>query len=213
MRRQAMIKVLITDDDALIRDSLKIVLDLDDEIEVVGTAINGDDAYKQCLEKAIDVILMDIRMPVCDGIIGTKKIKETFPYIKVIILTTFQDNEYIYQGLKYGAQGYLLKNTPSEKIRQQIKLIHSGTMLFHEDIAGKVSSMIREEVTIDLSKYGLTQREVNIIELISEGLSNKEIAEILFLGESTIKNHITSILGKLNLRDRTQIAVFYLKKS
>lgn len=205
------IRVLITDDDALIRDSLKLILDLDEDIEVVGVCSNGDEAYRLCMEKTIDVILMDIRMPVCDGIIGTKKIKESFPHIHILILTTFQDDEYIFQALKYGAHGYLLKNTPSVKIREQIKLVYSGTILIHPDIADKLPSMLSQEKTRDLSNYQLSQREIEIIELISDGYSNKEIAEKLYLGESTIKNYISGILTKLDLRDRTQIAIFYLK--
>lgn len=205
------IRVVITDDDALIRDSLKMIMDLDEDIEVVGVCTNGDEAYKLCMEKPVDVILMDIRMPVCDGIIGTKKIKESFPHIHILILTTFQDDEYIFQALKNGANGYLLKNTPSTKIREQIKLAYSGTMLIHPDIAEKLSGMLYKEKKKDLSVYKLTLREIEIIKLISEGYSNKEIAEKLYLGESTVKNYISGILNKLNLRDRTQIAIFYLK--
>ncbi|WP_207655722.1 response regulator transcription factor [Vallitalea okinawensis] len=205
------IHVAITDDDALIRDSLKLILELDEDIEVVGLCSNGDEAYRLCMEKKIDVILMDIRMPVCDGIIGTKKIKESFPQVHILILTTFQDDEYIYQALKNGAHGYLLKNTPSAKIREQIKLVYSGTMLIHPEIAEKLPSMLYQEKEKDLSSYHLSGREIEIIQLISEGYSNKEISEKLFLGESTIKNYISGILTKLDLRDRTQIAIFYLK--
>lgn len=207
------IRIIIVDDDALIRDSLRMILDLDSELEVVGICANGDEAYGLCRERAVDVILMDIRMPVCDGILGTKKIKEAFPNIHILILTTFQDDEYIFQALKHGANGYLLKNTPSEKIREQIKLVHSGTMLIHPEVADKLSDMLQRESTKDLSGLGLTPREMEIIELISDGYSNREIAERLYLGESTVKNYISSILDKLNLRDRTQIAVFYLKGS
>lgn len=205
------IRVIITDDDALIRDSLKMILELDEEIEVVGTCSNGDEAYRLCMEEPVDVILMDIRMPICDGIVGTKKIKEAFPNMHILILTTFQDDEYIYQALKNGAQGYLLKNTPSIKIREQIKLAYNGTMLIHPEVAQKLSGMLYQEKKKDLSDYQLTPREIEIIKLISDGYSNKEIADKLFLGESTVKNYISMILSKLNLRDRTQIAVFYLK--
>jgi DNA-binding NarL/FixJ family response regulator len=206
------IRVAIVDDDALIRDSLKLILDLDQEIEVVGTCKNGDQAFELCSKVKVDVLLMDIRMPVCDGIIGTKKIKEHFPNVHILILTTFQDDDYILQALKNGANGYILKNTSTDKIRQQIKLIHSGAMLIHPEIADKLTNMLKDREERDLSKYNLTKREIDIVKLISEGASNREIADKLFLGESTIKNYISSILNKLNLRDRTQIAVFYLKK-
>jgi DNA-binding NarL/FixJ family response regulator len=205
------IRVVIADDDALIRDSLKMILEIDSEIEVIGVCSNGDEAYRLCREKTVDVVLMDIRMPVCDGIIGTKKIKEVIPDTKVLILTTFQDEEYIFQALKNGANGYMLKNTPSAKIKEQIKLVHGGTMLIHPEIAPKLSGMLNIGNEKDLSAYELSQREIEIIKLVSAGLSNKEIAEKLFLGESTVKNYISAILDKLNLRDRTQLAVFYLK--
>jgi DNA-binding NarL/FixJ family response regulator len=211
------IRVAIVDDDALIRDSLKMILELDPELAVAGTCINGDEALELCRETEVDVMLMDIRMPVCDGIMGTKKIKEAFPQVKVLILTTFQDEEYIFQALKNGADGYLLKNTPSAKIKEQIKLAHEGTMLIHGEVAQKLSEMLNKregggDKEKDLSKYDLTEREQEIVKLVSEGLSNKEIADQLFLGESTVKNYISAILDKLNLRDRTQIAVFYLKR-
>ncbi|HEX3047784.1 MAG TPA: response regulator transcription factor, partial [Bacillota bacterium] len=118
------IRVAIVDDDALIRDSLKMILELDPEMEVAGVSTNGDEALELCRKTGVDVMLMDIRMPVCDGIMGTKKIKEAYPQIKVLILTTFQDDEYIFQALKNGADGYLLKNTPSLQIKEQIKLAH-----------------------------------------------------------------------------------------
>lgn len=205
------IRLIIADDDALIRDSLKMILELDRDIEVVGTCTNGEEAFQLCADKKIDVVLMDIRMPICDGIMGTKKIKEAFPSTKVLILTTFQDDEYIFQALKNGAHGYLLKNTPSTKIKEQIMLVHSGTLLIHSEIAPKLTGMLNNEKEKDLSGYDLTDREIEIVKLISAGYSNKEIASELFLSESTVKNYISSILGKLNLRDRTQIAVFYLK--
>ena len=206
------IRVIIADDDELIRDSLKMILELDEEIEVAGTCSNGDEAFRLCGSTHADVVLMDIRMPLCDGIQGTRKIKKAFPETKVLILTTFQDDEYIFQALKYGAHGYMLKNTPSAKIKEQIKLVHGGTMLFHSDVAVKLTGMLNMANERDLSGYELSQREIEIIKLVAEGFSNREISERLFLGESTVKNYLSSILDKLNLRDRTQLAVFYLKK-
>jgi DNA-binding NarL/FixJ family response regulator len=206
------IRVIIADDDALIRESLKMILELDEELEVVGACSNGDEAYKLCCEKQVDVVLMDIRMPLCDGITGTKKIKEACRGTKVLILTTFQDDEFIFQALKNGANGYMLKNTPSAKIKEQIKLVHGGTMLIHPEIAEKLTGMLNKSNEKDLSGYDLSQREIEITKLVSEGFSNREIADRLFLGESTVKNYISGILDKLNLRDRTQLAVFYLKK-
>jgi DNA-binding NarL/FixJ family response regulator len=206
------VRVGIADDDALIRDSLKTVLELDSGIEVVGTCVNGEEAFRLCMSTPVDVMLMDIRMPVCDGILGTKKIKEACPNVKVLILTTFQDDEYILQALKNGASGYMLKNTPSSAIKEQIKLAYGGTMLIHPDVAKRLAGMLNVEKEKDLSKYDLTDREIEIIKLVSDGYSNQEISEKLYLGESTVKNYVSSILSKLSLRDRTQIAVFYLKK-
>lgn len=206
------IRVIIADDDALIRESLKMILELDKEIEVVGICTNGDEAYRLILEKQVDVVLMDIRMPVCDGIIGTKKIKEANINIKILILTTFKDDEFIFQALKNGANGYILKNTPSSKIKEQIKLAHFGTMLIDPEMAQKLTGMLNSTSGKDLSGYELTQREIDITKLVSQGLSNKEIADKLYLGESTVKNYISTILDKLNLRDRTQLAVFYLNR-
>lgn len=205
------IKVLIADDDKIVRDSMKIILEMDKDIEVVGTAANGDEAFEFCMKNNVDVVLMDIRMPVCDGVLGTKKIKEVFKDIKVIILTTFSDDEYILEALKNGASGYLLKNISPDKIMEDIKVVFNGNMLIHPDIAYKVAEMLNKEEKNDFSKYGLNEAEVKIMELISKGLTNKEISEIMFLSEGTIKNKISDILSKLNLRDRTQIAIFYLK--
>lgn len=206
------IKVVIADDDELIRDSLKLILELDDEIIVIGTCIDGNAAYDICAKESVDVVLMDIRMSGCDGIAGTKKIKNAFPEVKVLVLTTFQDDEYISQALKNGASGYLLKNTPSASIREYIKLVYKGVLLIHPEIAPRVTEMLKADTKKDLSKYNLTDREIEIIQLISEGYSNHEIVEKLFLSESTVKNYVSAILAKLNLRDRTQIAVFYLTK-
>lgn len=206
------IRIAIADDDALIKESLKIILALDPEVDVVGTCTNGDEAFKLCQSTPIDVLLMDIRMPVCDGILGTKKIREARLATRVLILTTFQDDEYIFQALKNGAHGYLLKNTPSDKIREQIKLVHGGTMLIHPEVAQKLAGILKKEHEPNLSGYSLTPREIEIIRLVSEGRSNQEIASTLFLGESTVKNYVSVILNKLGLRDRTQLAIFYLKK-
>lgn len=206
-----MIKVLIVDDDKMLCESMKIILSLDNEIEAVGTASNGDEAFKFCLKNPIDVILMDIRMPVCDGVSGTKKIKDAFSNIKIIILTTFNDDEYIVKALKNGASGYLLKTVSPDKIIEDIKVVYNGNMLIHDNVASKISEFINQEKRINYSKYNLSNTEIKIIEFISDGYSNKEIANKIFLSEGTVKNKISEILSKLALRDRTQIAIFHLK--
>ncbi|MFD0697241.1 response regulator [Paenibacillus sp. GCM10027628] len=213
-----MIHVLITDDDPFIRESLKLIIGLDEEITIVGTCTHGEEAldFIQGGTK-VDVVLMDIRMPVCDGVQGTLRIKQSFPHVAVLILTTFDDDEFIVQALRNGASGYLLKNISPDRIIQGIKTVHQGNLLIHPDIAKKLTSFINhspntpKEAPKPITAFGLTPTEQTVVIKISEGLSNKEIAQVLFLSEGTVKNYITEILSKLNLRDRTQIAIFYLK--
>lgn len=212
-----MIRILIVDDDPFIRESLKMILDLNEHISVAGTCMNGEEALQFLHEDSeIDVILMDIRMPVCDGVEGSKQIKLYFPNIAILILTTFDDDDYIIEALKNGANGYMLKNIPPERIIEGIKTVSQGNLLIHPDIAKKLTGFLHPKMNVVsesiscLEQYNLTSTEQAIIQKISEGLSNKEIAQELFLGEGTVKNYISEILSKLSLRDRTQIAIFYL---
>ncbi len=210
-----MIHIVIVDDDPFIRESLKLILNQDPMLTVVGTCTNGEEAFTFCqAETKIDVVLMDIRMPLCNGVEGTLKIKRDFPHIAILILTTFDDDDYIIEALKNGANGYLLKNVPPDQIIEGIKMAHQGHLLVHPDIAKKLTGFLQQkpQQPKPLDTYGLSTTEQQVIEKIAEGLSNKEIAGQLFLSEGTVKNYITQILSKLNLRDRTQIAIFYLKK-
>lgn len=208
------IKVLLVDDEKLIREGLKIMLSIFPDIEIVDTASNGYEALKICKEKPIDIVLMDIRMKECDGVMGTRLIKEQFSKIKVIILTTFKDKEYIKEALGDGAFGYLLKDSSHDVIYEGIKTAYKGNMVVHPDVASEMMASTNTSSSKeknDLSKYNLTEKEIKIIEAIANGLSNKEIAKEIFLSEGTVKNNITNILGKLSLRDRTQIAIFAFK--
>ena len=204
-------KILIVDDDALIRDSLKILLGLEDDIEVVGTASNGQEAFDLVREKGPDIVLMDIRMPIMDGVLGTKLIKENFRDIKVVILTTFKDDEYIKEAVKNGAEGYILKNQSSDSIVEGLRAVYKGNTVFEKDVVNVITSMFENKKKKKPEDFNLTEREVDILTLLSEGLSNKEIAEKMFLSDGTVRNYITTLLEKLQLRDRTQLAIFYLK--
>lgn len=204
------IKLLIVDDEKLIREGLKVMLSLFDDIEVVGTLENGYKALEFCKANEVDVVLMDIRMKDCDGVMGTRLIKEQFSKIKVLILTTFKDKEYINEALKYGAFGYLLKDSSYDVIYEGIKAAYKGNMVVHPDVATEMLKG-KDIVKNNIEKFSLSEKEIKIIENIGNGLTNKEISEVLFLSEGTIKNNITSILSKLELRDRTQIAIFAFK--
>ncbi|OKP85530.1 DNA-binding response regulator [Paenibacillus helianthi] len=213
-----MIKVVIVDDDSFIRESLKVLVALDPDIEVAGAAGDGDEALSLLKQLPhTDVVLMDIRMPHCDGVEGTKLIKASFPSTSVLMLTTFDDDEYIIEALRNGASGYLLKNIPPDRIIQGIKTVHEGNLLIHPDIARKLAGFLqpaarpKEVPARTLVSYGLTKAELAVVSSIAEGHTNKEIAAELFLSEGTVKNYITDILSKLGLRDRTQIAIFYWK--
>lgn len=205
------LRVLIVDDDALIRDSLKMLLSLEADIEVLGTAVNGQQALEQCRQKNPDIVLMDIRMPVMDGVLGTKAIKEQFPAIKVVILTTFRDDEYIKEAIRNGAEGYILKSQPADSIVESLRAVAKGNIVLERDVANSLSAMLKETNKQRAEDYQLTARELEILTLVGEGLSNKEIAQKLYLSEGTARNYVTQLLDKLKLRDRTQLAIFYLK--
>lgn len=205
------IKVMIVDDQPIVRDGLKMILSLSDDIEVLYTASNGEEAVGLCKDSEIDIILMDIRMPVMDGVKATGIIKEKFPYIKVIILTTFNDDQFIFEALKNGASSYLLKDVESDELINTVKIIHHGGTVLHNSIAAKLVNRITEDKDEAQDCQVLTQRELEISKLVSEGLSNREIAGKLFITEGTVKNHITNILSKLGLNHRTQIALYIIE--
>jgi DNA-binding NarL/FixJ family response regulator len=204
------LKVLIVDDDALIRDGLKILIELEADFEVTGTAANGQQAFEMCQKQRPDLVLMDIRMPVMDGVLGTKLIKQHFNTIKVVILTTFKDDDYIKEAIRSGAEGYILKNQPADSIIESLRAVGKGNTVFQREVVSALSTMLKDEKKPPV-KLGLSDREQEILGLIAEGLSNKEIAERIYLSEGTIRNYTTVLLEKLKLRDRTQLAIFYLK--
>jgi len=205
-------RILIVDDDALIRDGIKMILEHEDDFEVVGTAANGKEAIDLCKETYPDIVLLDIRMPVMDGVEATKLIKELFNKVKVLLLTTFKDSEYIRSAIKYGAEGYVLKSNSSESIIESIRTISQGNVVYEKEVARLISEMVKKEQKVSFKDLKITQREYELMELISKGLSNKEIAEKLYMSEGTIRNNISALLDKLGFRDRTQLAIFFIRK-
>ena len=204
------IRLIIADDEMLIRTGLKIMLEASGNVEVLALAENGKAAFEACTIHRPDVVLMDIRMPESNGIEGTKLIKEAFPEVKVLIVTTFQDTEYIVEAVQNGASGYLLKDSSPDAILDGIKVALSGKVVMDTVISEALltNTSIEKEERFDAEKWGLTTREVELIAQVAKGLSNKEIAQTLFLSEGTVKNNISTILSKLELRDRTQLVIF-----
>ena len=212
---------MIADDQQLIRESLKIILDSDPDFEVVKVVGSGQEVLDTLETESIDIILMDVRMPNMSGVDCTRLVKKKYPNIKVIILTTFDDDEYIYDALKYGASGYLLKGCSLEELSLAIRNVLSGGACFNPNVAGKVTQFFSrmansngelnfehgEDENIDLS-----DTECKIIAQIGHGYSNKEIAQKLGFSEGTIRNYLSVILDKLDLRDRTQLAIWYLSR-
>lgn len=200
-------KILIVDDDPLVCQSLQVLLSREVDIEVLSTANNGAEAIAYCQKVLPDVILMDIRMPVMDGIRATRQIKEAWPQIRIMMLTTFQDEQNIRLAILSGAEGYLIKSTAVTNMAQQLRTIVSGASVLDTDVLKSLMQPEREEL------QQLTGRERDIVELVVQGLSNREIAEQLFLNEGTVRNSLSIILDKLQLRDRTQLAIYYWRKS
>ncbi|WP_379895028.1 response regulator [Marinicrinis lubricantis] len=217
------IKLLLVDDQDLIRESLYIVLDMDPDIQVIGMAENGKKAVECCEAQQPDVVLMDIHMPVMDGVDATKEIKSRWPDTKVIILTTFQEVDFVVGAISAGAEGYLLKAIHPKDLAAGVKWVHQGNTLIPQDIAKILVNELRgnpddaKDTSFSVSKvnrsgssasshYGLSEREFQVLHGIADGLNNKEIAEKLFLSEGTVKNYISNIYSKMDVRDRIQAA-------
>jgi DNA-binding NarL/FixJ family response regulator len=207
-----MIRLLLVDDLVIFREGLAALINLESDIEVVGEAGNGEEAILLAEKLRPDVILMDVRMPICNGVEATKVIHQRFPWIRIMVLTTFDEDEYICQSLQSGALGYILKSTPSQQLATTIRSLDRGFGQLDPAIALKVFSRIPERVTTPSSTLAvlenLNHNEVEILKRIGKGKSNREISIDLHLTEGTVKNYVTNILTCLNLRDRLQVALW-----
>ncbi|MBD3885568.1 response regulator transcription factor [Phormidium tenue FACHB-886] len=204
-----MIRVLLVDDQDIFRQGLATLLSVREDIEVVGEACNGQEAIALTAELQPDVILMDVRMPVYDGVLATQEIHQQYPWIQIVVLTTFDDDEYIWQSLQAGAIGYLLKRTPADQIVATIRSAYLGYSQLSPTVAAKVFSQVSAKPpgeVIDSSQ--LSKREWEVLKLIGQGKNNQEIAEILHLSDGTVRNYVTRILSQLNLRDRIQAVLW-----
>jgi DNA-binding NarL/FixJ family response regulator len=209
---QSPIRVLLVDDQALFREGLRTLLSVWPDLEVVGEAGNGAEAVETAVALRPDVILMDLRMPVLDGVAATRRLRQELPDCKIIVLTTFDDDEHVFDGLRAGAVGYLLKDVPSEKLVEAIRAAAGGASFLQPSIAAKVLAEFTRLTpasapTAQPLVEPLSERELEILALLATGDSNREIANQLFIAEGTVKNHVTNILGKLGARDRTQAAL------
>ena len=204
------IRVLLADDQQLMREGLRVLLDLTPDIRVIGEAGDGAEAVERAQQLCPDVVLMDVRMPRLDGVAATRRLHDTCPEVKVIILTTFDDDEYVFEGLRAGAVGYLLKDTPSEQLFAAIRAAARGEAFIQPSVARKVVAEFarltgrKRRRSAQPLVEPLSAREMEVLALVAEGLSNREIGERLFITAGTVKNHVSNILSKLNVRDRTQ---------
>ena len=227
------IRVMIVDDQQIIQQGLATILKYQPDIEVVGTASNGQEVIESAPGLQPDVILMDIRMPVLDGVAATARLRQLLPACRIVMLTTFNDEDYILEALRAGASGYLLKDIPSQKLTQAIQMIHAGIYQLDPEVAAKLIASLptslsgsnSQKTTSEIArpgtspeipvakpeakrKFDLSEREIEILRLVANGATNREIAEKLVISEGTVKNHVSNILSRLNLRDRTQAAIF-----
>jgi DNA-binding NarL/FixJ family response regulator len=214
------IKVMIADDQRLMREGLKTILELEQDLTVVQLAENGRDALNKIEDAEPDVMLMDIRMPVMDGVECTGLIKQQYPHIKVVILTTFDDDEFIIEALKNGAVGYLLKDLSSEKLVGAIRDAYNGNSIMQPEIAAKViahiTGTVKEAVhnneALELKNTEeLTSREKDVLQLVGKGMSNTEISKMLYISEGTVKNYISNLYAKLEVNDRSKLTLFAIE--
>lgn len=202
----AAIKVLLADDQELILESLRIVLSLEEDLAIVGLAKNGEEAVQGCEQFQPDIVLMDINMPVMDGVSATARIKARMPDTKVIILTSYREVEYVLTALSHGAEGYLLKAIHPKELAAGIRVVHAGGTLITQEMASKMIKRLNQTPTPINNEYGLSAREIEVLHKLASGMRNQDIAEALFLSEGTVKNYISTIYSKLNVTGRREAA-------
>lgn len=223
-RQDAVVRVLVVDDQRLMREGIASLLQIQDGIEVIGTASDGEEALEQALSLKPDVILMDVRMPVMDGVAATEQVRRQMPDSKVLMLTTFDDEEYVLEALRVGASGYLLKDIPASDLAQAVRAVYRGIYQLDPTVVGRIMASLggmkdpanhvslsmtaTAKENVPLKHSELTEREIEVLRLIAKGATNREIAEALVISEGTVKNHISNILSRLGLRDRTQAALY-----
>jgi len=206
-----MIRITITDDDAIVVASLKTILEASGEVEVLATGSNGLEAVELFNQHAPEVTVIDIQMPVATGLVAAEQILALDPGAKVLFLTTFADDEYIVKALNMGVKGYVLKQDFNH-ILPALKTVASGQSVFGTDIVSKFATLMTDKNTFNYGDFGITEKEEEVILLVAEGFNNKEISEKLYLSEGTVRNYLSAILEKLDLRDRTQLAIFHFKQ-
>jgi len=206
-------KVLICDDQAVVRDGLELLLKLEPDILVVGTASDGAEAVELVARKTPDLVLMDLKMPGTNGIEATRQIRARYPDVKVLVLTTYDDDEWVFDAVRAGASGYLLKDTPREQLLKAVRGTMAGKSFVDPGVAGKLLDQVasRKVHPETLLTGKLTEREVDVLRLVARGLNNPEIATRLHLSEGTVRNHVSAILTKLEVADRTQAAVIAIQ--
>jgi len=201
-------KITITDDDAIVVSSLKTILEMSGEVTVLGIGNNGEEAVKLFAKYQPEIMLIDIQMPVMTGLEAAEKIIAKNPDVKVLFLTTFADDEYIYKALSIGAKGYILKQD-FDNILPALKAVYSGQNVFGADIVSRLTNLAINGEKLNYEDFDITEKEQEVILLVAEGLNNKEISAKLHLSEGTVRNYLSNILVKLDLRDRTQLAIWY----
>ncbi len=204
-------KLLIVEDQVIVRKGLKMILESDVTFQIVAEAGNGIEAIRILESHRVDLVLLDIRMPEMNGIELTKIIRERWPHVKVLILTTFNDDDYAMQTLKDGANGFMLKTAEPDKLIDAVHSVMNGGMVLNEEVAAKMMPRLLQRQSPEPIDIALTARELDIVKLVGEGMTNKEIAGLLYLSVGTVKNYLTTILQTLELRDRTQLAIYAVR--